>query len=170
VTCVDPDGTRPEHTRPEETRPDESSAIRRLEIIEAVRVTKARYFRFIDQKRWDEFPSLFVADVHVDVTDDMRLSGLDPSRGITTGADQFARNVSRALDGVHTVHHGHMQEIDVVDDAHAHAITAMFDRLQFPDGRVQVGYGHYEEEYRLDDGAWRIARMTLRRLHVGDGL
>ena len=34
--------------------------VHRLEIIEAVRVTKARYFRFIDQKRWDEFPALFV--------------------------------------------------------------------------------------------------------------
>ena len=31
--------------------------VHRLEIIEAVRVTKARYFRFIDQKRWDEFPT-----------------------------------------------------------------------------------------------------------------
>ena len=27
--------------------------VRRLEIIEAVRVTKARYFRYIDQKAWD---------------------------------------------------------------------------------------------------------------------
>ena len=67
------------------------------------------------------------------------------------------------------MHHGHMQEIEVVDAFSATAITAMFDRLEFVDGRVQTGYGHYEEEYVLDDGAWRIARMKLRRLRVVAG-
>jgi hypothetical protein len=144
--------------------------LRRLEIIEAVRTTKARYFRFIDTKAWAEFPSLFVADVHVDVTDDMAAVGRDRERGLTVGRDRFARNVERALEDVLTVHHGHMQEVEVVDDEHASAITAMFDRLQFRDGRVQAGYGHYFEDYRLDDGAWRIARMTLRRTHIGPAL
>jgi hypothetical protein len=149
--------------------PDDDRVLR-LEIIEAVRVTKARYFRYIDQKRWDEFPSLFVDDVHIDVTDDMRAVGLDPARGITIGRDRFANNVSRMLEGVVTVHHGHMQEIEPVDAMHATAITAMFDRLQWPDGNVQMGYGHYDEEYRLDDGAWRIARLKLTRLHIGPGI
>jgi hypothetical protein len=145
--------------------------VHRLEIIEAVRTTKARYFRFIDQKRWDEFPSLFTEDVHIDVTDDMVLAGLDRARGITVGRDRFAGSVARLLDGVQTVHHGHMQEVEVLAEDRATAITAMFDRLEFADGRVQTGYGHYEEEYALDAGAWRIARMTLRRLRIvaGDG-
>jgi hypothetical protein len=46
----------------------------------------------------------------------------------------------------------------------------MFDRLQRPDGRVQAGYGHYFEDYRLDDGAWRIARMKLRRTYIGPAM
>jgi SnoaL-like domain len=144
--------------------------IERLEIIEAVRGTKARYFRYIDQKNWDGFRLLFVEDVHIDVTDDMQAVGLPNERGITVGRDRFAASVSRMLEGLHTVHHGHMQEIEVVDTEHATAITAMYDRLQFADGRVQVGYGHYDEEYRLDHGAWRIARMTLSRLHIGEGI
>jgi hypothetical protein len=143
--------------------------VRRLEIIEAVRVTKARYFRYIDQKRWDRFPELFTEDVHVDVTDDMTIMGLDASRGITTGRDRFTRNVSRILEGVVTVHHGHMPEIEVLAPDRAASIVAMYDRLEFPDGRVQTGHGHYEEEYRLDDGRWRIARMKLRRIRVGPG-
>ena len=149
--------------------PDDDRVLR-LEIIEAVRVTKARYFRYIDQKRWDEFPSLFVDDVHIDVTDDMRAAGLDPERGITIGRDHFANNVSRMLEGVVTVHHGHMQEIQPIDATHATAITAMFDRLMWPNGQVQAGYGHYDEEYRLDDGVWRIARLKLTRLHIGPGI
>ncbi len=140
--------------------------VRRLEIIEAVRVTKARYFRYIDQKAWDRFPSLFVADVRIDVTDDMEAMGIDPARGITIGRDRFSRNVRRALEGVITVHHGHMQEVEVVDAEHATSITAMYDRLEFADGRVQHGFGQYEETYALDEGAWRIARMTLRRLRI----
>jgi hypothetical protein len=144
--------------------------VQRLEIIEAVRVTKARYFRYIDEKAWDRFAALFTDDVHVDVADDMSIMGLDASRGITVGRDRFARNVARVLEGVRTVHHGHMQEIEVVSADHATAITAMFDRLEFADGRVQTGYGHYDEDYRLDAGAWRIARLELRRLRVGEGV
>ncbi len=65
-----------------------------------------------------------------------------------------------------TVHHGHMPEIEVVDATHARGIWAMYDRLEYPDGRVRSGAGHYDEEYRLVDGTWRIARMTLNRLYV----
>ena len=140
--------------------------IERLEIIEAVRVLKARYFRYIDQKDWDHFPDLFTDDVVVDVTDDMVASGIDPERGKTVGRDRFARNVARSLAGVATVHHGHMPEIEVVDATHARGIWAMYDRLEYPDGRVRSGAGHYDEEYRLVDGTWRIARMTLNRLYV----
>jgi hypothetical protein len=144
----------------------EVEPVRRLEIIEAVRVTKARYFRAIDQQRWDLFAELFTEDVHVDVSDDMAAMGLDPARGITVGRERFVRNVARTLEGVSTVHHGHMPEIEVVAPDRAAAIFAMFDRLEFPDGRVQTGYGHYDEEYRLDGGAWRIARMKLTRLRI----
>jgi len=143
--------------------------VHRLEIIEAVRVTKARYFRFIDQKRWDEFPDLFVADVHIDCSDDWALMGADPALGISDGRDRFARRVARILADVQTVHHGHMQEIEVLDATRATAITAMFDRLEFADGRVQTGFGHYEEDYALDAGAWRIARMQLHRLRIVAG-
>ena len=31
---------------------------------------------------------------------------------------------------------------------------------------MQNGFGHYEETSALDEGAWRIARMTLRRLRI----
>jgi ketosteroid isomerase-like protein len=140
--------------------------IERLEIVEAVRVLKARYFRYIDQKQWDRFLDLFTEDVEIDVTADMEAIGIDRARGLTQGRDQFARRVARILEGVATVHHGHTPEIEVVDPTHARGTWAMYDRLEFPDGRVQTGAGHYDEEYRLVDGTWRIARMTLTRLYV----
>ena len=29
-----------------------------------------------------------------------------------------------------------------------------------------TGYGHYHETYRIEDGAWRIATLTLTRLKL----
>ena len=127
-----------------------------------MRVTKARYFRFIDQKRWDEFPSLFVADVHVDVTDDMRLCRSRPEPRHHRRARTSSRATSAARSTASTpCTTATCRRSTSSTTTHATAITAMFDRLQFADGRVQVGYGHYDEEYRLDDGAWRIARTDL---------
>jgi hypothetical protein len=142
--------------------------ITRLEIVEAVRTVKARYFRYIDTKAWDAFPELFVPDVEIDVTDDMVHVGRGAGAGLVHGRDRFAASVPRVLEGVTTVHHGHMPEIEVVDASHARGIWAMFDRLQFPDGRVQCGAGHYHEEYAFHDGQWRIARMKLTRLTFWD--
>ena len=78
--------------------------------------------------------------------------GADPARGISDGRDRFVARCARILADVQSVHHGHMQEIEVLDATRATAITAMFDRLEFADGRVQTGYGHYEEDYALDAG------------------
>ena len=101
----------------------------RLEIVDAVARVKARYFRCIDRKDWDHFPELFTEDVEVDVTDDMKTMGLEPARGITVGRERFARNVARALDGVRTVHQGHMPEIEVLAPDHARAIWATSSRV-----------------------------------------
>ena len=139
-------------------------SLQRLEIVEAVKGVKARYFRHIDRKEWDRLAECFVADVEVDVSDDLARTGLDPADGRVRGRDRFVRVVASSLEGVTTVHHGHMPEIEVVDDTTARGTWAMYDRLEFPDGRVQCGAGHYEEEYRLDAGAWRIARLRLTRL------
>jgi hypothetical protein len=148
------------------TAETELDPVQRLEIAQAVARVKARYFRHIDRKEWEGFRELFVDDVEIDVTDDMQAVGLDRSRGRSTGADGFVRRVARMLDGVVTVHHGHMPEIDVLGPDSARAIWAMEDRLEFPDGRVTEGAGHYFEEYRCVDGAWKIARLRLSRIRL----
>ena len=91
---------------------------------------------------------------------------IDPPAASRSAGTASHATCAVPLEGVITVHHGHMQEIDVVDAEHATSITAMYDRLEFADGHVQHGFGHYEETYTLDEGAWRIARMTLRRLRM----
>jgi hypothetical protein len=133
------------------------------EALEAIRRLKARYFRLLDQKRWDEWSELFTDDVVVDTSDD---GVADP----TIGRDAFVSQVSSVLDGVRSVHHGHMPEIEMQGAADATGVWAMEDHLFWSaeaGGMRMWGTGWYEESYRLgDDGQWRIASMTLRRNRV----
>ena len=141
-------------------------AIRRLEIIEAIHVLKARYFRCIDTQDWETFASLFVEDFEADVTEDMAFAGLPRDSGIRQGRERWVRGVAKALEGVRSVHHGHMPEIDVIDDTNARGIWAMTDRLEWGDGSVLDGAGHYHEEYVCENGEWKFARLRLSRLRL----
>jgi len=130
--------------------------------IEAIKQLKARYFRLMDQKRWDEWGQVFTADAVMEV----------PEAGmVNRGRTEIVSTVSAALVGARTVHHGHMPEIEVTGENRARGIWAMSDYVEWPpndDGaRVGItGYGHYLEEYAREDGQWRIARTRLERLRV----
>lgn len=136
--------------------------IRQLLDIEAIKRLKARYFRTMDQKRWDELATCFTDSCVMDV----------PEAGVlVTGSAEIARALSGILDGVQTCHHGHMPEIDVTGADTATGIWAMFDYVEFAPRRDGSrnglqGYGHYEETYRRIDGAWRIDSLKLTRLRI----
>lgn len=131
--------------------------------IEAIRRLKARYFRLLDTKQWDDWREVFTPDVSIWTPDDTG------GRAPTIGRDVFVDRVRDLLAEVTTVHHGHMSEIDV-DGSSATGVWSMEDHLWWPpDSGLghQWGTGWYEETYdRGDDGAWRIASMRLRRIRV----
>ena len=134
------------------------------ESIESIRQLKARYFRLMDQKRWDEWVEVFTDDVFIETTHD---SG--PGSEIT-GRDNFREFLEPMLSGVITTHHGHMPEIHIVSATEATGVWAMEDHLVFPEatgmGELR-GSGWYEERYECGaDGRWRIASMTLNRIRV----
>ena len=132
--------------------------------IEAIKQVKARYFRCIDTKRWSDLRQQF--------TDDARFDGVN---GEPPGPDEFvARNATRLGPAI-TVHQGHMPEIVLTSPTTARGIWSMFDWVEFPEpiekGRGRgyrgfVGYGHYEEEYRKVNGAWKISFLRLTRLRI----
>ncbi len=140
---------------------DLQAQIDRLVAIEAITQLKARYFRLMDTKQWDEWAQVFATDCVMEIPEaDM----------VNHGRDEIVRAVSTALTGTTTTHHGHMPEIEITGEGTARGIWAMFDYVEFPkdDGTTWglKGYGHYHEEYRVEDGAWRIARTRLERLRV----
>jgi hypothetical protein len=144
------------------TDPD---ALQQLLDIEAIKQLKARYFRLLDQKRWDEWGSVFTADVHMVV----------PEGEVDThGRDAVVESLRGILAEVVTVHHGHMPEIEITGADTASGTWAMFDHLEFPgaDGGppfTMRGYGHYTETYARGADGWQIATLRLDRLRVDLG-
>ncbi|WHO38957.1 nuclear transport factor 2 family protein [Sphingobium sp. AP49] len=123
----------------------------------AVANVKARYCRLLDTKDWDGFAALF--------TPDFRLDATGSGGPLLEGRDIAIASVRASIDAARTVHHVHSPEISIAGDD-AMAIWAMQDHLAWPDGRTLLGHGHYHEDYRRDDGNWRIAASRLTRLAI----
>ncbi|MEY2944151.1 MAG: hypothetical protein RLY97_2165 [Pseudomonadota bacterium] len=125
---------------------------------EAIGELKARYCRFLDLKRWDDWRDLFTDDFVLDTTE----AG-GPS--VICGRDAAVSMVRGSIETVKTAHHVHAGEIAISGDT-ATGIWAMQDRLIFDGGAGMIGYGHYTETYVKQDGEWKIARSKLTRLMV----
>ncbi|MDT3445409.1 MULTISPECIES: nuclear transport factor 2 family protein [unclassified Pseudofrankia] len=130
--------------------------------IEKIKQLKARYFRLLDTKKWDDWADVFTPDLNLWVQDVPDVT--------YTSRDEFLAAIVPMLTDAVTTHHGHMPEIDVTGSDTARGIWAMFDYVQLgsPDRPIRLkGYGHYHEEYRKgSDGQWRISSLRLHRLRV----
>jgi hypothetical protein len=141
---------------------DPIDPVQQLIDLEAIKQLKARYFRFMDTKRWDAWGTVFANDAVMEVPEaDM----------VTRGRAEIVRSVSTVLEGARTAHHGHMPEIEITGPDTARGVWAMFDLVEWPPAengkRVGItGIGHYLDEYVREDGEWRIARSRLERLRV----
>jgi hypothetical protein len=134
----------------------------RLAEIEAIKQLKARYFRFLDTRQWEDWGKVFTEDAI------MELPEVD---AVSEGRSGIVANVSAALENARTVHQGFMPEIEITGPDTASGVWAMCDYVEWPanrDGsRVGLnGYGHYREEYRRDGDEWRISRTRLERVRV----
>lgn len=129
--------------------------------VEAIKKLKARYFRLIDTKGWDELVSLFTDDAVIDMT--------GAGGPVADGGEAFSAFLQEALGDVITIHHGHMPEIDLTSLTTATGIWALEDYLWWPEGspmRTMHGFGHYHEAYEKTGGDWRIKALAITRLHV----
>ena len=135
----------------------------RLEAIEEIRNLKARYFRCMDMKLWDELAQVFTTDMQV----------LTPDGQVyTSSGAEYAASLKHSLEHAVSCHQGLTGEIEILDEGNARAIWAMQDVLEWPDRHPRTGWkaivgrGHYHETYRIESGDWRIATLTLTRLRV----
>lgn len=150
------------------TRESENTmdANERLVIIEEIKQLKARYFRFLDCKDWNGWRNGVLAH-------DAELLVPEETDHVFRGAETIIDFVNGFLRDAKTIHHGHMPEITIESPTKARGVWAMEDNIFFPDGqllkdkyRKLQGYGHYHENYSLEDNGWRIKRLLLTRLYL----
>ncbi len=135
--------------------------IERLAAIEAIRNLKARYFRLLDTKGWEELQSLFTADIQV----------LTPAGEVyAQGGAVYAESLRNSLEHAVSCHQGFTAEIEITGPGTARAVWAMQDVIDWEDAHPRfgwksiVGRGHYHETYRREGYAWRIATLMLTRI------
>lgn len=135
----------------------------RLEAIETLRALKARYFRLIDTKQWDDLPALFTADLRI----------VSPDGQVwLEGGPAYAASLRFGLEHAVSCHQGFTAEIEVIDEANARAVWSMQDVIEWADRHPREGWkaitgrGHYHETYRREQEEWRIATLTLTRLRL----
>lgn len=139
-------------------------SIEKLIAIEAIKVVKAKYFRFVDTKDWDGLRAIFTPDAQLEVPE---------ARTGPAGIDQSLIFFEQALEGAVSVHFGHMPEIEIESENHARAVWPMDDRIYWPPERASIlgyahlrGFGHYHETYERLNGEWKIKTMRLTRLRL----
>ena len=136
-----------------------AARVQRLEDIEDIHQLKARYFRFVDEKKHDELAALFTPHAKL-VTD-----------GITWKSPKDFAHTIRDLTGeAPSAHSGMMPEITITGPDTASGIWSMQDVLTFPAGedapQGHHGYGQYRETYRKIDGKWLIDSVLLTRFRM----
>jgi hypothetical protein len=124
--------------------------------IELIKQLKARYFRLMDQKRWDEFADLFTVDC-----EQSWQSAPDQPPGGGIGREGVVSFIRESLAGMRSTHHGHMPEIELTSPTTAVGIWALYDHCSC-DGEVAFdGAGYYRDEYSKQDGHWLIRSTRL---------
>lgn len=150
--------------------------LQRLKDIEEIRQLKARYFRLLDTKAWEEWRQIFTEDLEFVFTE----SNLDLDRTSLAvertsegqshrGRDAFVDWTVATAGPIRTVHHGYDPEITITGPDTATGVWPMTDYLEWPsDGppRGMRGYGHYYERYVRTDDGWRLNHVVLSRLRV----
>lgn len=142
-----------------------------LDSYQAIQELKSRYCRFMDTKQWQQWSELFTDDVVMDVSDDV---SPDIGNPITTGREAVVSQVQGFVGNAITVHQVHAPEIQLTSDDTASGIWAMSDVVIWPEDVASPvenvssihGYGHYHEQYRRENGQWKIASLKLTRLHL----
>ncbi|GGK30717.1 hypothetical protein GCM10011583_73180 [Streptomyces camponoticapitis] len=130
--------------------------VQRLNDIEDIHQLKARYFRFVDEKKTGQLASLFTRDAKI-VTDGTAFAS----------PQEFAQVIHDVIGAAPTAHSGYMPEIAITGPHTATGIWSMQDILNIPADTKGVeghhGYGQYRETYEKVNGKWLISSVNLTR-------
>jgi hypothetical protein len=133
--------------------------LQQLSDFEDIRTLKHRYFRGIDTADMALLEALFTDDVAVD------FRGGTYRVTLTGKAEMLEFLVNSFHSGVVAMHHGHMPDITLTGPDSAEGIWYLEDifiNLEFKSHTF--GSAIYKDEYRREDGVWKIARSEYDRV------
>jgi hypothetical protein len=130
--------------------------------IECIKQLKARYFRFMDLRDWDNLSQT----MSLDIVFEHPTIGLHRSRSSVLAALKFRLERLKF-----TSHHGTMSEIQIHSRTEASGIWSLHSSVIPKDGANKdsnsliIGHGRYFDQYRNEDGQWRISALRLDHLY-----
>jgi hypothetical protein len=147
---------------------DDRAVLQRLVDELEIRRLRARYPRLLDTRQFDELRTLF--------TDDATFGTPSADSAGAHGPDEFVAALEASPYLLGAVHHLYEPEIEITSDLTARGlwsvtsvVSANFDvrdgalvPVESDEPTVIYMYGHYEDEYRKVDGAWKISSLQFR--------
>ena len=127
---------------------DLEKRIRIMEDIEAIKKLKAKYFRCVDQKLWEEMETVLTEDAVADYG-----MGIELLQGRKAIIEFLKKNLDR--DSMISVHQGHNPEIEITSDTTATGVWVLNDRLIIQTIATLNGWRYYEDEYVKVNGEWK---------------
>jgi SnoaL-like protein len=125
--------------------------------IEAIKNLKHRYFRLLDQKRFDDLAELLLPDCAVSYHNGRYGH---PDRASTIDFLKAYMSSTQVL----TLHQGHHPEITLLSDNEATGIWYLHDIvINLAENTKLEGNGFYEDTYRKVNGEWKISHTGYRR-------
>jgi hypothetical protein len=132
-----------------------------LVALEEIRRLKHRYLRCVDLKNWDEFADTLT----VDATADYGTPAMGKPLRLA-GRDEIVRFMRKNLGPeIITTHFATQPEIDI-DGDRATGTWCFQDTVIATEHQVMIqGVAFYQDEYRREDGTWRIAHTGYERTY-----
>jgi len=138
------------------TLEDLEARVHALEDIQAITQLKHRYFRLLDHKQWDALRDCFTKDVQ---------THYESGHYQFSGVDEIMSFLSESLEGLtaggrFALHLGHHPEIELLSPTEARGLWTLHAPV-VDRGASRVGWqdSFYEDEYRKQNGTWRISRI-----------
>jgi len=135
---------------------DLGAMVRMLMDIEEIKKLKAKYWRCVDKKSWDELAEVFAEDATADYDPKTHLEGREAIL-------KFLKDSLGAKTAI-TAHGGHNPEIEITGETTARGIWALQDYLIMQPNTRLTGYGYYEDEYVKVDGRWKKKSTRITRI------
>ena len=136
--------------------------------IEKIKQLKARYLRGLDTNNWE----VFAGSMSEDCTGRYNSGKLSFDKRDDI-VDFMRENLSG--DKVITLHQGHQPEIEILDEETARGSWYLQDIVIHLEAGVRIyGSAIYQDEYRKEDGQWKICATGYQRVFeamepIGEG-